>query len=96
MTDAKGKELPGKIAALVEEWKDKKELYRERFGSGWPAKLVETTFVLNGKEFSIKPEDLGLTDDCWDQGFMETIQADMKKDLEDFGAERIYNIGFID
>ena len=33
---------------------------------GWPAKLVEMKFTLNGFQYSIGPKDLGLTDDCWD------------------------------
>ena len=41
-------------------------------------------------------ESLGLDDDCWDQGFMESIQSDIKKDLKEYGAYDIYNFGFID
>ena len=86
------------VKFLLEKWKKELVPKKEEWDKkpGWPAKLVETTFVLNGKEYSIKAPDLGLTDDCWDQGFMETIQGDMKKDLEELGAENIYSMGFID
>ena len=63
---------------------------------GWPAKLVETRFTLNRIQYSIGPEDLGLTRDCWDQGFMESIQSDLEKDLEEAGATSIYSSGFLD
>ena len=63
---------------------------------GWPAKLVETRFVLNGIEYTIQPQDLGLTDSCWDQGFMESFQGILRKDLEAAGATKVYNLGFLD
>ena len=62
----------------------------------WPAKYVETRFKLNGAEYTLLPKDIGLTSDCWDQGFMESIQSAIKKDLEEYGAYDIYNFGFID
>lgn len=62
----------------------------------WPAKLVKTMFTLNGMSYSISPKDIGLTDDCWDQGFMESIQGDLRKDLQKAGARDIYNLGFLD
>ena len=75
------------FAAKKEEW-DKKP--------GWPAKLVETKYTLNGLKYSLLPIDIGLTYDCWDQGFMETIQSDIEKDLKLYGATEIYNFGFLD
>ena len=47
-------------------------------------------------EYTLLPKDIGLTSDCWDQGFMESIQSDIKKDLKEYGAYDIYNFGFID
>lgn len=86
------------IDNLIAKWKkdfvkDKEEWDKN---PGWPAKLVETEFTLNGITYALEPNDLGLTDDCWDQGFMETIQGRMTKDLEACGAVNIYNHGFID
>lgn len=64
---------------------------------GWPAKLVETEFMYEGRKYSIKPKDIGLDGaDGWEQGFMECLQNDMAADLEKAGAEEILNIGFLD
>jgi len=78
---------PEKFSEKKKEW-DKKP--------GWPAKLVDVQFTLYGYTFTIFPKDIGLTDDGWDQGFMETIQSDMRKDLENYGATDVYCCGFID
>ena len=51
---------------------------------------------MNGTKYVIEPTDLGLTYDCWDQGFMEHFQGRMKKDLEKYGAIDIWNTGFLD
>lgn len=75
------------FATKKEEW-DK--------NPGWPAKFVKTKFTLNGEKYSLFPVDIGLTHDGWDQGFMETIQSDIEKDLELYGATEIYNLGFLD
>ena len=83
---------------LREKWKKDFREDKARWDSqpGWPAKLVETKCVLNGCEISILPPDVGLTYDGWDQGFMETVQAEMKKDLEAYGATDIRSYGFLD
>lgn len=41
-------------------------------------------------------ESLESDDDCRDQGFMESIQSDLGKDLEEAGATDIRNLGFLD
>lgn len=86
------------IVYLIEKWKvdmvEEKEEWDKKLG--WPAKLVETMFTLNGFEYTLKPEDIGLSSDCWDQGFMEHFQGQMTKDLKAIGAIDIYNAGFID
>lgn len=96
--DRQNKENQKIIEFLIDKWK--KDMVKEKEewdkNPGWPAKLVETKFKLNGVEYTIKPKDLGLDDDCWDQGFMETFQGRMKKDLEQYGATDIYNFGFMD
>ncbi|MBQ6342823.1 MAG: hypothetical protein IJI41_06850 [Anaerolineaceae bacterium] len=83
---------------LKEEWKNKFKTKKEEWDKnrGWPAKLVETCFTLNGRKYSLKPEDIGLTKDGWDQGFMESIQAEIERDLESYGATDVYNLGFLD
>lgn len=86
------------LDVLKSKWKaefaEKKEEWDKK--PGWPAKYVKTKFILNGVKYSLFPADIGLTHDCWDQGFMETIQADISKDLEEYGAADIRNTGFID
>ncbi len=41
-------------------------------------------------------EAIGLDGDGWNQGFMETVQGDMEKDLKMVGATEIHSYGFID
>ena len=83
---------------LIDKWK--KDLVKEKAewdkNPGWPAKLVKTEFLLNGIKYVIEPPDIGLTYDCWDQGLMEHFQGNMRKDLEKYGATKIWNEGFID
>lgn len=78
----------------AEEFADEKAAWD--MSPGWPAKLVVTTFELGGSKHSIKPTDIGLTDDCWDQGFMESVQGRIARDLEAHGAVNVRNLGFLD
>lgn len=86
------------LSELKEKWKECFREAKEKWDQdpGWPAKLVSTTFVLNGVKYTIEPPDLGLSYDPWDQGFMESIQGDIRKDLEECGATDVYNTGFLD
>ena len=86
------------IDYLKEKWKKDIVLEKEEWDKnpGWPAKLVETRFTLNGIKYVIEPRDLGLKDDCWDQGFMESFQETLMTDLEANGAIEVYNLGFLD
>ena len=86
------------LSALKEKWKACFQEEKEKWDKnpGWPAKLVQTTFMLNGIKYTIEPPDLGLSYDPWDQGFMEHIQGDIRKDLESIGATDINNFGFLD
>lgn len=86
------------LDALKNKWKVEFAAQKEEWDKnpGWPAKLVKTKFTLNGIKYSLFPTDIGLTHDCWDQGFMETIQSDIEKDLKLYGAAEIYNLGFLD
>ena len=84
---------------LKELWRDKFRKEKEEWDRHpkWPAKLVGTYFELNGIEYSIGPADVGLdAADCWDQGFMESIQFDISRDLKAYGATKIFNDGFLD
>jgi len=47
-------------------------------------------------KYTIVPEDLGLTENCWEQGLMESFQGEISKALEKYGATSVVNSGFID
>ena len=83
---------------LKELWKEKFRKKKEEWDKApiWPAKYVETVFRLNGIQYSIKPEDIGLEKDPWDEGFMESIQRDIEEDLKRYGADEIRSTGFLD
>lgn len=86
------------LSFLKTEWKDDFKKEKEEWGKSpkWPAKLVETTFKLNGIKYAIEPFDIGLSTDPWDQGFMESIQSDIESDLREYGATDIGSWGFLD
>ena len=77
----------GKYAQAKAEW-DKKP--------GWPAKQVSTSFCLYGKRHVIKPEDFGWDKTSFGEGFMESIQKDLEKDLAEVGAIEISSSGSLD
>ena len=93
------------LAFLKEKWKSDFAEKKAEWDKcpGWPAKLVETWFELNGIEKVIKMKDLPktLTGGPWSATsyidvFFESIQGDIEKDLEAFGAKKIYSFGFMD
>ena len=85
------------VNALLEKWTQEKEKYRAEFNYGWPAKYVETTFYLNGKQYSITPDSIGLEGgNSWDEGFLEFLQVKIGEDLEILGATEIRHMGFMD
>ena len=95
-----GKGDDAAVEALLALWKEKKEEYHKTWESmtgAWPAKHVETTFYLKGKQYSITPDKIGLEKgEPWDEGFMEYIQGDIGADLKKLGATEIYHYGFLD
>ena len=87
------------VAAFLAEWIEKKEQYRDAWenGGNWPAKYVSTSFTLNGKGYVITPDSIGLENgECWDEGFMESLQGDIGEDLKKLGATEIRHVGFLD
>ena len=77
----------GKYAQAKAEW-DKKPK--------WPAKQVSTSFYLYGKRYVLKPEDFGWDKTSFDEGFMESIQKELEKDLMAVGATEITSSGELD
>ena len=85
------------VEALLREWTEKKEAFREAYGSGWFSKYVETTFYLKGKQYTITPDSIGLDEgEPWDEGFLEYLQGDIGEDLKKLGAKEIRHMGFED
>lgn len=86
------------LELLKNKWKEAFAAQKAEWDKNprWPAKLVKTKFCLNGVKYTLFPPDVGLTYNCWDQGFMELIQADIDSDLEEYGATEIHSMGFID
>ena len=82
------------FAKREEDFKDKKKAWNEN--PGWPAKIVSTRFVLNNIVYTLYPCDVCDGVDYWDDGFMETIQKYIEKDLQEVGATNIYSTGFLD
>ncbi len=88
------------VEAFLKEWTEKKESYRKEWESmpgAWPAKYVTTSFYLNGKQYLITPDSIGLeTGEPWDEGFMEHLQGEIGADLKKLGATEIRHTGFLD
>ena len=86
------------VRNLLEKWREKFKEAKKEWDEKplWPAKHVETKFVLNGRVYTICPEDLGFQFDPWDEGFMESIQKDLEKDLLAVGAINVSHSGFLD
>ena len=89
-----GQVLTNLRALWKEKFRERKTAWDE--APGWPSKLVKTECLLNGLPVEIWPEDIGVTSDCWDQGFMETVQNEVEADLAAAGATKIYSFGYID
>ena len=63
---------------------------------GWYAKLVETDFILNGIPRALYASSLGYDKEMYDEGFFESIQKELEKDLESYGATITGSYGFMD
>ncbi|MBR2824856.1 MAG: hypothetical protein IKE51_01105 [Solobacterium sp.] len=86
------------IEYLRNKWEeDFKEDYQKwQKNLGWPAKYVETRCVLYGEQVIFYPDDIGVSGDCWGEGFMELKQKEIEKDLREIGATNIVSYGFLD
>ncbi len=86
------------LDALLSKWKERAKARKADPASmpQWMSKSVSTTFKLNGIKYEILPGCIGLDHDGWDQALMETMQDDMKCDLEAVGATDIHSFGFLD
>lgn len=83
---------------LIKKWKEKYTQAKAEWDKKpkWPAKQVSTSFYLYGTQYTIKPDDLGWDKGSFDEGFMESIQKDLEKDLAEVGATEITSSGELD
>lgn len=86
------------VQNLLKKWKEKYAQAKAEWDKKpkWPAKQVSTSFCLYGKRHVLKPENLGWDKTSFDDGFMESIQKDLEKDLAEVGATKITSSGFLD
>ena len=86
------------VQDLLEKWHSKFEAAKAEWDESpkWYSKYVETSFCLYGTRYTIYPKDFGLKEGPEDDGFMESIQKELEKDLIDVGATEIQHSGFLD
>lgn len=86
------------IFNLIDKWSEQYREQKEAWDRNpeWPARDVEISFCLFDARITLKPEDLGLPKGPEDEGFMESIQKELEKDLAAVGATEIESSGFLD
>ena len=86
------------ITNLIHKWSEQFREQKEEWerNTEWPAKHVETSFCLFDTRYTLKPEDLDFKEGPWYEGFVESIQKELEKDLVAVGATAIESIGFLD
>ena len=86
------------ITNLIHKWSEKFKEQKKEWDANpeWPAKLVETSFCLFDTRYTLKPEDLDFEEGPWYEGFVESIQKELEKDLAAVGATEIESNGFLD
>ena len=85
--------IPEPLCEFMEKWERKAEEAMKTYEFMWPAKLVETRFVYEGKTWSIFPETFGIPDDL-----CEIFQTNgMDDDLRAIpGVSDLRSYGFLD
>ena len=81
---------------LIAKWKKEYAEDKKKWDlrPEWFAKFVTTEFTLNGVERRLTVDELGL--DHYYEGFFESIQLRLEKDLEAYGAVITASYGFLD
>ena len=94
--------LPEPIYAFMEKWEKNAADAMKTYKFGWPAKLVRTEFVYEGRKYSIVPETFGIPDDlceCFQQGpwVTKTYGGGFDDDLQAIpGVTHVFSHGFLD
>lgn len=85
--------LPKPICDFMEKWEKKAEEAMKTYEFQWPAKLVETQFIFEGKSYSITPSTFGIPGDL-----CEIFQTNgMDDDLRAVpGMQDVQSCGFLD
>ena len=95
-------DLPRPIFDFMERWEKRAEESMKTYQFGWPAKLVETQFVYEGRSYSIVPGTFGIPDDLcekFQQGPWVTrvYGGGFDDDLRMIpGVEEVQSCGFLD
>ena len=91
--DWRDQELPEPICEFMERWEKKAEEAMKTYRFQWPAKMVETQFMYEGKTYSIIPGTFGIPADL-----CEIFQTNgMDADLQAIpGVEDVQSCGFLD
>ena len=91
--DWRNQNLPEPICKFMERWEKKADEAMKTYVFQWPAKLVETQFIFEGKSYSITPSTFGIPDDL-----CEIFQTNgMDDDLRSIpGVQDVQSCGFLD
>lgn len=95
-------DLPDAVINMLDKWQKIADKELETYKFGWPAKLVETKFSYDGKQYRLTPQTFGVPDDL-----METLQhgpyvtekygISLSEDLEKTdGFSHVAAYGFLD
>ncbi|MBO4457854.1 MAG: hypothetical protein J5802_09050 [Butyrivibrio sp.] len=86
------------IAFLKFQWADKYADPAKAWAENpkWYAKLVSTSFTMNGIRKELTPSDLDVDAGIEKDGFMESIQRELEQDLRNYGAYDISSFGMMD
>jgi hypothetical protein len=91
--DWRNQNLPIPIYDFMARWERKAAEAMKTYEFQWPAKLVETQFIYEGKSYSITPGTFGIPNDL-----CEIFQTNgMDDDLRTIpGVQNVMSCGFLD
>ena len=92
-SDWRNQDLPKPILDFMEKWEKRSIEAMKTYQFQWPAKLVKTQFIYEGKSYSIDPGTFGIPDDL-----CEIFQPNgMDDDLRAIpGVTDVQSCGFLD
>ncbi|MBQ2885334.1 MAG: hypothetical protein IJE43_16530 [Alphaproteobacteria bacterium] len=101
------KDLPKEFYDCFERWKERVREVHNSDKITWYSKTVSISFVYDGKEYRLIPEDFypeevvnkankGELHSGYHHAVVESLQGEIEKDLMKIGASNIKKIGFLD